>query len=375
MILLKKRDANIREASRINILISYYECQKEVEKLSSLEKQEEKDKKDITESTRIIKEYRDEISKLNSEKKNFGIALNEINKCLAFIFGTKHRLYLEPSEDGCKYYVLSKGKKIKAKKLSTGEKNIISLVYYYESLKGNCNEGDYFKKKAMYVIDDPISSFDFENKIGILSFLKKIIFDIQKGNNNSQICLMTHEVEVASFLSRICEDLGLSGLVAYKELNNKTIKSVNASKYTTYGALLTDAFEFAKGENDNQYSIGNTLRRILEAYSNFNYKETIDKFLSKEEYLNKIQPKELHDYFWSRMNRLLMNEESHSENAIRQIADTWNFDLFSDEDKIRTARDILVLLYCIDEKHIERYLVMENMRYLKQWKKDIEDNL
>lgn len=42
-------------------------------------------------------------------------------------------------------------------------------------------------KKLILVIDDPISSFDFENKVGIMSLLKAKVADIIKTNPESQI--------------------------------------------------------------------------------------------------------------------------------------------------------------------------------------------
>ena len=42
-----------------------------------------------------------------------------------------------------------------------------------------------YSTEKFVVIDDPVSSFDFENKVGIISFLKKQLSDIIVGNNGT----------------------------------------------------------------------------------------------------------------------------------------------------------------------------------------------
>ena len=46
------------------------------------------------------------------------------------------------------------------------------------------------------MLDDPISSFDFENKIGIYNYLRKQFKSIFSNNEYSQIMLTTHDMEV-----------------------------------------------------------------------------------------------------------------------------------------------------------------------------------
>ena len=259
--------------------------------------------------------------------------------------------------------------------LSTGERNIIGLVYYYECLKKDCQQGVYFQDESLFVIDDPISSFDYENKVGILSFIKRLIKEISTGNNNSQILIFTHELEVANYLSRIMADLKIANKVCCKELINKKIIRMNPTKYTSYGKLLLGVYGYIVNESSrDRTSIGNIIRRLIEAYSFFNYNEEMDKFLTKQETLNKITDPTLRTYFESRMNRLVLNEASHSGSAIRQAPDSLNFDLFSDEEVLQTAKDIICLLYSIDSVHIDSYLSDEpgHTSKIREWIRDIK---
>ncbi len=370
---VRDKENNMDKARLVNLSIAYYECLNLVERYHSLKKEEKNSIDKINALENENKEAESKIAELNARKKNYSIALSEINKCLACIFSSNSRLRLQPSDDPSKYYVLSKGKRVKAKKLSTGERNAISLVYYYEQLKQNCVEGEYFKNEGIYVIDDPISSFDYENKLGMLSFIKKILSEIKTGNKNSKIIVMTHEMEIASYIDRIMADLNMSSESCCLELSGTGVKIINSSKYTQYGTLMNCVFEY--GENpdpEKDIFIGNAIRRLLEAYSSFNYKETMDKFLSKADYIGKIKDKSLREYFSFRMNRLVLNERSHSENVIRQIPNSMNFDSFPSEENAQTARDIIALLYFLDKTHVTRYLPMEKEKVVLRWIEDIE---
>ena len=57
------------------------------------------------------------------------------------------------------------------------------------------------------VIDDPISSFDFENKVGISSFLRYQTHKIIKGNAKSKILFLTHDLSTFSDLQKIADEM------------------------------------------------------------------------------------------------------------------------------------------------------------------------
>ena len=68
------------------------------------------------------------------------------------------------------YKLLSHGKNVKPCDVSVGERNIIGLSYFFTSiLEGQEIDSAYYGEYLL-VTDDPVSSYDTENKIGILSF-------------------------------------------------------------------------------------------------------------------------------------------------------------------------------------------------------------
>lgn len=71
-----------------------------------------------------------------------------------------------------RYVLYAYGQAVKPNNVSVGERNIIALCYFFAELIMNQEAKEGYSKKLILVIDDPVSSFDFENKVGIMSLLK-----------------------------------------------------------------------------------------------------------------------------------------------------------------------------------------------------------
>lgn len=82
--------------------------------------------------------------------------------------------------------------------MSLGERNIIALCYFFTQILSNQDVGRLYQDEELVVIDGPISSFDFENKIGISSLLKVQANRIVNGNIRSKILFLTHGLSVFS---------------------------------------------------------------------------------------------------------------------------------------------------------------------------------
>ena len=74
----------------------------------------------------------------------------------------------------------------------------------------------------------------------------------------------------------------------------------------------------------------------------------------------KLVPQELGDlkeYFFSRMDRLVLNEESHLSFKTKKLSNDGDlFSIFSVSEKQQVARDALCLLYCLDKGHLMAHL-------------------
>ena len=84
-----------------------------------------------------------------------------------------------------------------------GERNILALCYFFVEMLDNTEAEKAFSKEAFVVIDDPISSFDHENRIGIMSLLRRDLEKIVVGNSNSRIVLLTHDLQSAFDLQKL----------------------------------------------------------------------------------------------------------------------------------------------------------------------------
>lgn len=64
-----------------------------------------------------------------------------------------------------------------------------------------------YGKEYLLIIDDPISSFDIENKVGIMSFLKYQLGQFLLGNVDTRAIIMTHDLLTFYDLNKIYEEL------------------------------------------------------------------------------------------------------------------------------------------------------------------------
>lgn len=366
---------NYNELLLRNKEITYFDIIEQRKNLNKLKEEKDKAENDDKTSNKFIEECENKIKELNNQKSNTGIALDEINKLLAFVFSSQKRLVLKASSDPQKYNIYSNGRKIKLNKLSVGERNIISLCYFFEKMKSECRVNDYFKNEMLLVIDDPVSSFDYENKLGIMSFLKRMCKEINDGNQNSKIIFLSHEFEICVGLQKVLSDLKIK--CQTKELKDRQLINLNSTKFSNYGNLLVNVYEYASEQKDDtEFLYGNLIRKTVEAYSNFNYKMAAHDFVVSPEILNKIKNEKLKTYFDSRMNKLVFNAESHTQDISHQLPDAFDLQQYSSSDQIQTAKDVLVFLDEIDHTHIAHYLQSTTgaLGNIEKWRNSIIAN-
>lgn len=314
-----------------------------------------------------IENYRSAILSLEQEKKQVKIALNFINQALHFIFYDKSRLVLVEGE-GC-YRLKSKGYEVKPKDVSLGERNIIGLCYFFASLFEGKNEDTKYTDEILAVIDDPISSFDFENRIGVISFLKWQLAKMHRGNSHSKALVLTHDIQVALDLLKTNEPI----INIQQELiclSDHKLHFKNRKDISEYKQLLHDIYEFAKVDeaSDNSFTIGNKMRKVLEAYFSFNYANGYTNEKCLDIVLKDSDKKE---YFKNTVLRLLLNGESHSEERVKAM--NYNSEFVSETEKQRVAKDVLCLLYTIDSNHLKFVLKQQDVsRQIEKWLEEIE---
>lgn len=107
-------------------------------------------------------------------------------------------------------------------------------------------------------------------------------------------------------------------------------------------------------------TIGNVLRRVLEAYGTFNYRTGIIQLTKDKKILNKINNnrKELYE---NMLFRLLLNDLSHSEDVSKE-SNTGGVESerYSLKEKKEISKLVLCFLYELDNLHLEKHLQLES---------------
>lgn len=311
------------------------------------------------------------ISQLQQKMKDVTIAKEEINKSLAYVFFSSERLKLELYDDST-YMLRSKGKIVPSKKLSTGERNVIALAYFFALVLENHSQHNRFIKPAFVLLDDPVSSFDYENKVGIHSFLSKKLHEFLEGNEKSKFVYLTHDLEAACAFEA---SAGMTNKV-FQFLENETL-AIKATQMNLYTELLCKIYQYAKDDvvlGVEEFYIGNTLRRILEAYGTFLYKKGIVDLFRCSVLLDRIKDEKLKQYFENFMCRLLLHGESHTENLCKSMPDSDFYHCFSHDEKVKTARSVLVFMKIDNPEHIVAHLKndISSIAVIQCWEEEIK---
>jgi len=312
-----------------------------------------------------------EVKKLNAESKNIGIALKVINEYLGLIFLSKTRLYLEES-DGA-YLVKRGSNSIPLKKLSNGERNAISLCYFFTRMNENQSEENMFNAPSLVVLDDPLSSFDYNNKLGIYTFLRRMLSEILK-IAQSKILLLTHQIETFYDLQKIVSDIDKK-YIRTSTLIDKKLNCIESNKFNLYKDSLNEIYraitKAAPLTDEEVESMGNKLRKVTEAYSSFIYGCGIDKLSTDPTITDSIKPEKLRNYFIDSMYRISLNSASHLEERTRSIFDLLNIGYFDREGLLRSLKDTLSLMYVLNPKHITKMLDLTDETFFKNYLSEV----
>nr|WP_314783847.1 AAA family ATPase [Olsenella uli] len=290
--------------------------------------------------------------------KQIDIAVDVINSYLANVYFDSDRFKLVL--DGEQYKVLSHGQSVAPDNISTGERNVLALCYFFTESGEGKEQGHADDDPQYVVLDDPISSFDMENRVGVCSLIRERAECILQSNDESKITVLTHDSSVMHDLQKVFEDIRL--LTMSKSFAYNTRKIVGTvteavSKGTEYAALLNRVYRYASSEtedSDESYVIGNILRRIVEGYGTFNYGIGVEELFRDQDLAGRLG---VHlPYIKSAMYRLMLNDESHLRDRVSTMNPSDRFGRFSYKDKRSCAQCVLLMLYTLDQTHVKRQL-------------------
>ena len=379
---ITRRKKIVLELVAINKEIAHFDVQDLYRSYSKQDKDRKAQEEQVKKAYQGFQTETQILRVLQLKKSNIGLAISNINNALEYVFFSKNRLSIELRNE--KYYLKSNGKDVLPKNVSLGERNIVALCYFFTQMMSNQEISKLYQSEALVVIDDPVSSFDFENRVGILSYIRYQVDCLIKGNQQSKILILTHDLTTAFDLrkamdevanstkgiaqiqktSSILQELKTNQLVPFKEGRNE------------YEQLIQTIYRYANGDmTDCSVTIGNVMRRALETFSTFNYRKGIADVSCDKNVLNVLGEKS--EYFNNLMYRLVLHGESHYSERVYSLRDDTNFyEFVSDDEKKRTAKDILCFMYLLNPAHIQAYLqtIANSIENIKQWSKQIKDN-
>lgn len=370
-----------RKLVDLNNRITYSDARDDILRFDEAKKKLEVAEENLRKNEEERERLSDEKDAQESKLKMTEIAVKSINRFLTAVYFDAERFRLVPAGDV--YKIESYGKPVVPKNVSTGERNILALCYFFSEGGRGKFEGFEDSDPQYLIIDDPVSSFDMENRVGICSLLRERIAHILDECAESRVTLLTHDVATVSELDHVLSDINLTRGPDEKvprdlfELSNGSISGYSL-KTSQYSVLLRKVYDYASSGVDDCVEscvIGNVMRRVLEAYGSFNYGMGIDR-LSRDAGL-KERFGNLEGLLSNAMYRLALNDDSHMQEKVCSLNSAFSFERYSYEERRKLARCVLLVLHHLDAEHVKKQLRIggaspkEVESRLNKWEKEL----
>lgn len=363
--IIEERSSVEEELLKLNDAIAHHHINDMYSTFKIQEEEKTNLEKEIKEYKQISIDLKNKKIELDSQRKNFQVASGEINKSLKYIFFSEDRLSIDPGTDQL-YRIKVNGDFVSPNKVSCGERNALALCYFFTEIAEEMDEKSIYTDEMLLVIDDPISSFDIENRVGITSLLRWKLGQVLESCPHSKVLIMTHDISVLfnlqkalSEISGICEKNSVNAEYRLFQLENKELIEFRYNKHNEYTQLLEKIYQYALGEDVNDIldlSIGNMMRRVLEAFSTFTFKLGISEISLDEKALELLPDEGTKTYYKNLMYRLVLDNESHSMDNVRGVPELGFFSYLSPNEKRQTAKDVLCFIYYLNEAHLISHL-------------------
>lgn len=347
---LKKQKELTRDLKELNDEIARQELTQTFSKFrDALEREDElKSQKETAKKTvfQLKKKQTSEQAKLRNETN----AVSEINELLAVTFGTRS-VELSPAENG--YRVISNGTEIQASKLSTGERNILALCYFLVKSAELNKYSLSHKTNRLIVLDDPISSFDRDNRYGVTAMINHFLRQNLGPESKTKILLLTHDLNTAFEMSKVMSTHSNGDSVNFIYSEGE-LKQENFEMFDNYGAILSQLYSFAFGSTPSSEAPSpNELRLVYEAFCLFEIGSKISdaaEVSQVRDHFANLEPamKSFIDLY---LPRIFMNAGSHSAMRIRE-GDFILTASLNDEEWKQFVKDTLVFIHSLSPLHI-----------------------
>lgn len=207
--------------------------------------------------------------------------VESMNQWLRVIFGED---VLQLYSDGAYGYKVTKnGIDISPSILSTGEQNILALCYFFVDISNGEKALTISDRDQIIVLDDPVSSFDYSNKYGVIQILDHVAGIVSEDTSKAKMIIMTHDPVTALEISKSINyrvggnKIKCCEIVDGQIINNKKecISPVSFEDIDEYRNILEKMFIVATEEGKGVDSLSpNEVRRVWEAFLRFELGES-----------------------------------------------------------------------------------------------------
>ena len=358
---LEEKDSLKKEIDELNIRLAYHENKSWIDAFNARTAEMDNLNNDLQDLDRKIKEQEKIVESLNSQIDQVDDAREQINHYLGIIFGNDKLRLVPAGKEKYKLQVKMDDSfvNIPPKAISSGERNALALAYFFACVLEKKDKNYDYSDPTLLVIDDPVSSFDAENKAGVLSLLSFQFKKVLKGNPQSKVLVFTHDYTTLrglceqreQFFPRDNEETAM-----FLRINrDHKLKSVPCSyilENMEYYNDLQSIYNFANfpepEDFDHYDTMGNMIRGFAESYATRMFKcKWIDLF-SDDRRLGCI-PGDRQEKIKAFAIRPVLNSESHGV-----------YRSFEPEEIQRAARVLLVYIFYASRDHLYAYLVGRN---------------
>ena len=281
--------------------------------------------------------------------------VESMNQWLRVIFGED---VLQLYSDGAYGYKVTKnGIDISPSILSTGEQNILALCYFFVDISNGEKALTISDRDQIIVLDDPVSSFDYSNKYGVIQILDHVAGIVSEDTSKAKMIIMTHDPVTALEISKSINYRVGGKKVKCCEISNNDgnalLKNVKFDGIDEYKNILGKMYGIAVGKEDAEMPAPNEVRRVWEAFLRFELgvssvsdRKAIEKI---RDYYSEESSK--YKFLDSFMSYAFIHQDSHSASQML----FFNFSLFpvlSDEDFRKHIRQIICFIHIVSPLHI-----------------------
>ena len=163
-------------------------------------------------------------------------------------------------------------------------------------------------------------------------------------------------------------------------LKNFKIKNQKLEKYdvesSNYKNMIVEVVDLVHRNSIITSENINTTRRILEAFCQFVYNMGLNEFSRDETIFSTIDDEKVRSYLYTTVYRFVLNNESHTAEAIKGMPQNMGYDSYSEDEKKQVIKDTILLIYNLNQLHLKKVIKdTYKISCVENWHNDLLNEL